>query len=123
MAGVLHRTVEKEMHRWRELFEGVLNHEELQELPEVEPCDELNIRTGHTTHAEFKNSIKKLKNGKAAGCDNIPPEVVKAWDELSEEVLLDLCDQIWSKEQMSEGWKKCLLIKLPKKGEQSHCKF
>ena len=61
MAGVLHRTVEEEMHQWRELFEGVLNHEERQYLPEVEPCDELNIRTGHITHAEFKNPIKKLR--------------------------------------------------------------
>ena len=44
---MLPRTVEEEMHRWRELFEGVLNHEELSYLPEVEPIDELNIRTSH----------------------------------------------------------------------------
>ena len=41
---------------------------------------------------------------------------------MSEEVLLDLCNQIWSKEQVPEGWKKGLLIKLPKKGDLSHCK-
>ena len=45
-----------------------------------------------------------------------------AGDEVSEEVLLDLCKQIWSKEQVPEGWKKCLLIKLPKKGNLNHCK-
>ena len=45
--GVLPRTVEEEMHRWRELFEEVLNHVELSYLPEVEPIDELNIRTSH----------------------------------------------------------------------------
>jgi len=41
---------------------------------------------------------------------------------VSEDVLLDLCNQIWSKEQLPEGWKKGLLIKLPKKGDLSHCK-
>lgn len=48
------RTVEEEMHQWRKHFEGVRNHEELSNLLEVEPSDELNIRTGHITHAEIK---------------------------------------------------------------------
>ena len=43
--GDLPRTIEEEMHRWRELFEGVLSHEDPP--AEVEPIDELNIRTGH----------------------------------------------------------------------------
>jgi len=64
-AGVLLRTVEEEMHWWRVHFEGVLNHGEPPNLPEAEPSDELNIRTDHITCAEIKNSIKKLKNGKA----------------------------------------------------------
>ena len=53
-AGVFLRTVEEEMHQWRKHFEGVRNHEELSNLLEVEPSDELNIRTGHITHAEIK---------------------------------------------------------------------
>jgi len=68
-AGVLLRTVEEEMHRWREHFERVLNHDEPPNPPEVEPKDELNIRTGRITRVEIKSAIKKLQNGKAAGCD------------------------------------------------------
>jgi len=121
-AGVLLRTVEEEMHRWREHFEGVLNHEEPPNPSEVEPSDELNIRTGHITRAKIKNSIKEVKNGKAPGCDNIPPEAIKAGGEVSEEVLLDLCNQICSKKQVPDGWRRSLLIKLPNKGDLSHCK-
>ena len=87
----------------------------------MEPNDELNIRTGRITRIEIKNAIKKLENGKAAGCDNIPPEAIKAGGDMSEEVLLDLCNRIWSEEKISEEWKG-LIIKLPKKGDLSYCK-
>ena len=72
----------------------MLNHEEPPNPPEVEPGDELNVRTGRFTRVKIKSAIKKLKNGKAAGCDNIPPEGIKAGGEVSEEVLLDLCNRI-----------------------------
>ena len=121
-AGILLRTVEEEMHRWREHFQTVLNYEEPLNPPEVEPSDELNIRSGRITRIETKNAIKKLKNGKAAGGDNIPPEAIKAVGDISEEVLLNLCNRIWSEERIPEEWRKGLLIKLPKKGDLSCCK-
>ena len=93
-AGVLLRTVEEEMHRWREHFQTVLNHEEPLNPPEAKPSDELNIRTGRIRRIEIKNAIKKLKNGKAAGGDDIPPEAIKAGGDTSEEVLLNLCNRI-----------------------------
>ena len=43
---------------------AVLNHEEPLNLPEVEPNDELNIRTGRITRIKIKNAIKKLKTGR-----------------------------------------------------------
>ena len=38
----------------------------------------LNIRTSRITRIEIKSVIKKLKNRKAAGGDNIPSEAIKA---------------------------------------------
>lgn len=38
-AGVLLRSAEEEMHRWREHFQTVLNREGSVNLPEVEPND------------------------------------------------------------------------------------
>ena len=99
--GLLLRSAEEELHRWREHFQRVLNHEQSPNPPEAEPNDEFNIRTGRITRIEIKNAIKKLKNGKAAGCDNIPSEPIKAGgDVTSEEVLLDLCNRIWSEEEV-----------------------
>ena len=82
----------------------------------------LNIRTGRITRIEIKNAIKKLKSGKAAACDNVPPEAIKVGGDMSEEVLLDFCNRVWSEEKTPEEWKKGLLIKLPKKGDLSYCK-
>ena len=98
--GVFLRTVEEEMLRWREQFQVVLNHEEPPKPCEVQPSDELNIRTGHITRDEIKSSIKNLKNRKAPGCDNIPPDAIKAGGDTSDKVLLNLCNRIWSEETM-----------------------
>ena len=121
-AGLLLRTAEEEMHQWRDHFQTVLNHEEPLNPPMVEPNDELNIRTCRITRIEIKNAIKKLKNGKAAGCDNVPPEAIKAGGDTSEEVLLDFYNRVWAEEKIPEEWRKGLLIKLPKKGDLSYCK-
>jgi len=58
-AGVVLRLAEEEMHLWREHFQNVPNHDEQLNPPEVEPTDELNIRTGGITRIEIKNVIKK----------------------------------------------------------------
>ncbi len=34
--------------------------------------------------SEIENAINKLKNGKAAECDNIPPEAIKVGGRLSQ---------------------------------------
>ena len=88
----------------------------------MEPNDEFNIRIGRIARIEIKNAIKKLKNGRAPGCDNIPPEAIKAGEDTSEEVLLGLCNRIWSEEKIPDEWRKGLLIKLPKEGDLSYCK-
>ena len=59
-AGVLLRSAEDEMYQWREQFQTVLNHEEQLNLPEVEPYEELHIKTGRIKRIEIKNAIKKL---------------------------------------------------------------
>ena len=45
----------------------------------------------------------------------------KAGGDAPEEVLLNLCNKIWSEEKIPEEWRKGLLIKLQKKGDLSCC--
>ena len=48
--------------------------------------------------AEVKRSLKSVKNGKAPGCDNIPPEDWKEGGMVSAKVLHSLLNKIRNEE-------------------------
>lgn len=62
-----------------------------------------------------------LKNGKAAGIDEIPAETIKADTETSVSILYNLFKKIWKEERIPEQWKEGILIKLPKKEDLREC--
>nr|KAG5702936.1 hypothetical protein BaRGS_034709 [Batillaria attramentaria] len=62
-----------------------------------------------------------LKNGKAAGPDEIPAEAIKADTETAVNMLHSLFSKIWEKEEVPAQWKEGIVIKLPKKGDLRDC--
>ena len=62
-----------------------------------------------------------LKNGKAAGPDEIPAEAIKADMETATNVLYSLFSKIWEREEIPVEWKQGILIKLPQKGYLTDC--
>lgn len=67
-----------------------------------------------------------LKNGKAAGLDEIPAEAIKADTETSVSIPFNLFKKSWEEESIPEEWKEGMLIKLPQKGatrEYSTCNY
>jgi len=85
---------------------------------------ELQISVRSPSKREIFNAIKALKNGKAAGADNIPAEVLKAdpYTRMSADILLPLFQVIWQKEKFPKEWKEGIIIKIPKKGDLSQCR-
>jgi hypothetical protein len=63
-----------------------------------------------------------MKNGKAAGADNILAEVLKADPYMSADILLSPFQVIWQKEKLPKDWKEGIIIKIPKKGDLSQCR-
>lgn len=64
-------------------------------------------------------AIKQLRNGKSAGPDNFPAEVL---DEVTTvEMLNPLFQNILEEEDVPTEWTEGYLIKLPKKGDLSSC--
>jgi len=73
------------------------------------------------TKTEIQLALSQLKNGKAAGLDNIYPEVLKVDPELTAQMLYPLLGKIWEEEKIREDWEEGLIIKIPKKGDLSNC--
>ncbi len=110
------------MKRSKEHFQEVLNRLIPEIGPELDDNDEESINRGRISKNEIKNAVKKLNNDKASGGNNILPEILKADPSTTAYILYDLLNVIWEKEVIPDEWKQGLLIKVPKKGNLSHCR-
>ena len=106
-------TVEEQLKRWAEDFKELLN----RPTPEDPPETELPINCNKPTKAEIIKAITTLRNGKAAGPDEIPAEAIKADMETAVNMLHSLFSKIWEKEEVPAQWKEGIVIKLAKKGD------
>ena len=115
-------STEEQLKRWAEHFRELLNRPAPETPPEIPPAEtELPINCDKPSKAEIRKAIVTLKNGKAAGPDNIPAEAIKADTETAVIILHSLFSKIWEKEEVPAQWKEGLVIKLPKKGDLRDC--
>ena len=111
-------TTEEQLTRWAEHFRELLNWPAPETPPDVQPAEEeLDINCSKPSKSEIKKAIMSLKNGKAAGPDEIPAEAIKADMETATNMLYSLFSKIWEREEIPAEWKEGILIKLPKKGD------
>ncbi|XP_033110367.1 uncharacterized protein LOC117111543, partial [Anneissia japonica] len=68
------------LKRWKEYFERLMNEENEREQ-RVEEVDEVDQDIPQISKYEVREALKKMKNGKAVGPDDIP---VKTWKCLGE---------------------------------------
>ena len=97
----------------------------LGEHPEVEGAEEeiptvlanLEIDDGPFTQAEFAAAKATMKQGKSAGPDGIPPEVVVNAD--LDEILLGFCNRLLIDNVKPSVWSLSNIIPVPKSGDLS----
>ena len=75
---------------------------------------QLDIKLGPFTKEELDSVLKKIKNRKAAGLDEIPPEVWKTRQ--FDDILLQQCNAVYSQNRI-ERWMKGCILPFPKKGD------
>ena len=92
--------------KWQEHYMKVLNRPDPETVVEVLDDSDINkeIEEGPITKLEIKNAIKDMKDGKAAGIDNITVEMMKADIDTTDDVLHDLLSLIWEEERTPEYW-------------------
>jgi len=116
-------THEEQAKQWKHHFETVLN------CPEPVICNDFNldvpapfdIGPEEISISEVQHAIKKLKNNKAAGIDEIPAEYLKGGGDTMAQTLTHICNLVWSGEKVPDDWKKGIILPLPKKGDLANC--
>ena len=68
---------------------------------------QLDIKIGPFTQEELNSVLRKLKNRKAAGIDEIPPEVWKARQ--FDDILLRHCNAVYNQNTIDRWMKECIL--------------
>ena len=111
------------MNRWKEHFQSVLNCPEPTITFVADDTDantQLPINVDPFSENEVRLAIKQLKNGKAAGVDNIQSELMKYADSAVPH-LTNVCNMVWQEEHVPADWRNGIIIPLPKKGDLTEC--
>ena len=107
------------LRRWKEYFEELYNP---ISGPEVSPIEESNEESVSDLSAEeLSDAIKSLKSGKAAGIDEIRPEMLKSMGEKGMQWLLRVCRTAWRTGNTPEDWRTGVVVPLYKKGDHKDC--
>ncbi|XP_068228054.1 uncharacterized protein [Palaemon carinicauda] len=110
---------ENEIKRWETYVEGLLNDGNPRTV--FEDGLPYETVTKGVTRREVEQAVKKMKNGKAAGPDNLPLEVWKGLGEEGIDILWELAQKIFNQEKMPEEWRRSLIIPIYKGKDIQEC--
>lgn len=113
--------IENILPRWREYFQEMLGSAEINE-DEVEILNLNNEQSEEITKEEIEQAVKRLKNGKAPGNDNIKAEMYKHMGDKGIEILHEIIDTAWRTKEVPEDWKTQTIIPIYKKGDKTDCR-
>ena len=107
---------QERMKLWKQHFENLLGnplkitHEPITRII----SKQLDIKLGPFTQEELDSVLRKIKNRKAAGLDEIPPEVWKTRQ--FDDILLRHCNAVYN-QNLIDRWMKGCILPFPKKGD------
>ena len=81
---------------------------------QIQEGDDLDNNLGSIFRADLVNADKKIKNGKAPGSDNTPPEIMKAYIGSLKNIMINLQQDGREKEEVPMKWKTDYFAKLSK---------
>ena len=102
-SGAVLRDEERVKERWKEYFENLLNEEYPREQHQNgTPNQGLTIGV---TRAEVESALRKMKNNKATGPDEIPVEAWRALGGEGVDLLWDVMIKIEEQEHIPDEWR------------------
>jgi hypothetical protein len=92
----------------------------IKELKEISPpCRDNN---NDILKEEVERAVRRLKNNKSPGIDNITGEMIKNGGEMVVKEIHELCNMAWKEGKAPDEFKKSVLVTLHKKGSAMDCK-
>ena len=92
------------LNRWKENFEKLMNEENDRD-PRTEEAEVVNKEVICVNREEVKNSLRRMKKGKAVGPGELSVEVWKCMGEMGIEFLTRLFNRLLMGEWMPEEWR------------------
>ena len=118
---------EATLTRWQEHYETVLSHPPAASCPDLDQAagaasEVPDMRSDAPSLQEVRDAIGRLKNGRAAGPDGIPPELLKCALHPTSVALHTLFRKVWSEGRVPAAWKDGIITALYKgKGSKAEC--
>ncbi|CAF1534892.1 unnamed protein product [Adineta ricciae] len=116
--GELLTSEEDILERWKQYFAELYN-------PTNNHGNTINQATSGDpngiTLGEVSLAIKSLKSGKAAGIDEIRPEMLKALKDGGIRWLTRICGVVWKSGEAPNDWQTGIVVPIFKKGDQRDC--
>ena len=126
--GVLISDPKAQSDRWAEYFEELLtpatstvDFADIDGEDKILSFEYLCEDDDPPSFLEIEEALKKLKNYKSAGIDNISNEQLKYGAPGLLPWLKDLFEIIWKEEKIPSDWRKGIITIIPKKGDLTHC--
>ena len=113
---------EETLTRWQRYFAEVLNVQKKaaeEVLSELE--DYSHGETAEVSREEVEEAVGKLRNGKAAGQDEVVAELLKYGREVVIDWLAEVIQQVWQSGKIPQEWKDATLIPVHKKRTSNGC--
>ena len=118
------KTKEERLERWTEHFKHLLDPATTSGnslLSIVEASESLEMELGPIRFAEVLYAVRKMKNDKASGPDDISAKMLKSHNGIAE-WLCDIVNKCWTEENLPQDWKLAEVVPLYKnKGKRSEC--
>ena len=117
-------TEREQSSRWVEHFNEVLNQDSPTDMFDFRDECDLGMIDASLEDIDISETIKalrKLKNNKATGLDEITAELLKHGKKRVAQELIHLFNLLWHAEDVPEECRQGIIIPLPKKGCLSDC--
>lgn len=118
--GQILNSKEQILNRWAEHFVELLCKDNIDQ--DNDPLNENYEEIEPPTLQEVQEAIKRLKNNKSPGSDQIPSELFKNGGENLTLFIHKIIGRVWAEEYMPDEWQIGIICPLHKKGDQLDCR-